>query len=402
MNCDRIFLTSWLSVVLSGWLTLAGIVQAEPLVPKGGGNYAAGSAILERWLAVQGFDRPGEKVFPRSQDIEIKTGTSGVPIRLLQVSDGATGYWLNVQLPDGTRYIEFPRNNNTSWLVSESFGIGENPISESARNLLYRDQRKLLQSNYSTWQRLPDVEHKGKKYQVVALRHQAGIELRFFDPETGVLMRIGPPFDAPNAESTAITWSNFKEIDSALEPMEVTVGSGEQQVVQKTLRLVNRVALRKNAFSLPPKLYQTWQLTQRVLERYIDACGGKSAWSRLQSRSMMTRSEVSPSGVKYETILTQKMPAWVLVETHVEGIGREWYGSDGKTAWASSELLGFRKLRQEEREMFLRSYSLANTVDSFDSQYPFRLFRGEKIINGRKAVAIALASFDCEGGNSFF
>lgn len=395
----------WLGLlVLLPWMTIRGEesllerVQSEQHSAR-----AEAMKLLERWWAATGMDRPEAEVYPREMVLELITGADDTKrTRIRAVLEPVKRYSVYQESPDGTKHLELRDSVGTVWILSETLGVGRrNAPSEIVHRLRRRLDREFLKKTYGDWRRHHDVEHNGRKYHTILLtRRGGGPDLWFFDATTGLLARVGPPFDYENSDAVAVRFEDYREIDGVMEPMEMSSSSGASRIVARTLSLRNRAPLAANAFQLPGPAARMWTLSEGVFQRYVEACGGPAALAQIVSRVTRSRNTSKASGVTYEVVLAQKLPDWFVMETIVPGVGTSWQGYNGE-GWATSELQGFRRLAGDELKAYIAAYDLHN-IDNVTRLYPFRRIVGEKTVGGRRTLALALAGELMMQGTYYF
>lgn len=381
---------------------MASAAEMAPAIRQPG--WEEGSAILQRWLKVQGLNRPAEVIFPRLTSHEVISGDAerGTRVSFVQAS-GRGEYRLVVELPNGQRYGEISDSETGGhWHMNEELGIGRlRGTSDLVQSLLRsRQDADFLRRFYQSWRRHPDETRDGILCQVVGLQPlQGGYEFWWFDPESGVLRTI----DSLSAERKLIgrvRFSDFRPTDGFIEPYLAVIGEGSQRITVKTLEVQNR-ALVPPGFFAPTKEERTrWQTSEDVLKKYVRACGGEAALAQIVTRVTKSRGENQTSGVKFAVTVSQKSPKFILSETDVEGLGRSWVGFDGETAWELSELKGFRVVQGAERELYQRNGQL--NTEHFPRLFPLRRIAARGELNGRPVVALELASLQARAGTHYF
>jgi hypothetical protein len=82
------------------------------------------------------------------------------------------------------------------------------------------------------------------------------------------------------------------------------------------------------------------------------------------------------------------------------GLGRTWHGFDGENGWELNELTGFRQMRGAEVELHRRNGQL--NTENFPALYPLRQTVGTEVLNGRKVIALNLATLHGRQGVHYF
>lgn len=91
-----------------------------------------------------------------------------------------------------------------------------------------------------------------------------------------------------------------------------------------------------------------------VLNQYVEATGGKAAYEKLKNRVSAGTIEVPAANIKGTIKLTQAAPNKAFLFFELGPAGETRRGTDGKTAWEISTLLGDRDLDGDEKATFIR------------------------------------------------
>jgi hypothetical protein len=111
--------------------------------------------------------------------------------------------------------------------------------------------------------------------------------------------------------------------------------------------------------------------------------------------------EVVSSGLKYEATLSQKSSGQILLAQNIPGIGQIYQGYDGRVGWASSELQGYRELKEPELLQLIYGSSLQVEAE-LQTVYPLRRLLGAREIDGHHTQAVALATAGAPAGTYYF
>lgn len=105
---------------------------------------------------------------------------------------------------------------------------------------------------------------------------------------------------------------------------------------------------------------QTAELTaEQILEKNIEATGGKAAYEAQKSQIVTGEIDLSTMGIKGKMITYSKGNK-ILVVTDIPNLASSKQGFDGKTAWQEDTMNGLRKLWGAERDTLIRSASNTN------------------------------------------
>lgn len=391
---------------MAGVLTLAvtglssfGAAPLQPAIREG--TWKEASAVLERWQKAQGLDRSPAEVFPRASAHEILSGDATSGIKLRFVNTATTYYRVIVEVPGAKPYAEISDGGLGYWFLSEALGIGALPRNSDLVETLRRSRydAAFVRKHFQAWQRLADETREEKRYHVVAMQqYRGGVEFWWFDAEMGVLVFIEAKGPTGKLIS-AVRFGDFRLTDGVVEPFLAVFRDGDSRTTIRTTEISNRVTVPSGFFGLTSQEMNRWRESEKIIANYVKACGGQAALGRIVTRVTKSTGENS-GGSKFEITISQKAPLSFLAETHVAGVGRSWQGFDGETGWELSELKGFRAMRGGEIELFRRNGQL--NVENFRLLYPLRQIIGVQMLNGRKVVAMELASLAGKAGAHYF
>lgn len=100
---------------------------------------------------------------------------------------------------------------------------------------------------------------------------------------------------------------------------------------------------------------------EQVLDKAIDASGGKATISKIKTAVLKATMEAPMQGLKGTVLTYVKAPNKIRVETDLDGIGKTIQGFDGKVAWAKDPIQGLRKLEGAEKAAMTRNSSFVST-----------------------------------------
>lgn len=100
---------------------------------------------------------------------------------------------------------------------------------------------------------------------------------------------------------------------------------------------------------------------EQVLDKAIEASGGKATISKIKTAVLKATMEAPMQGLKGSVVTYVKAPNKIRVETDIEGLGKTIQGFDGKVAWSSDPIQGLRKLEGAEKAAMARNSSIVST-----------------------------------------
>lgn len=93
---------------------------------------------------------------------------------------------------------------------------------------------------------------------------------------------------------------------------------------------------------------------QAVLDAYVEATGGKEAWSKIHNRQIVGFIEIPSSQGEYSFERHEQAPGSFYQAVIVMGWGRVERGSDGNVVWERRPDRGLQKIEGDRREQMLR------------------------------------------------
>lgn len=100
------------------------------------------------------------------------------------------------------------------------------------------------------------------------------------------------------------------------------------------------------AAELPP--------AQSILDRYVEATGGRAAYEKITSRSSTGKFEMPAMGLSGDLRLDQAAPDKFRITINLPGLGQIDSGTNGEIAWSTDMMTGPRLIEGEEREQLRR------------------------------------------------
>lgn len=127
--------------------------------------------------------------------------------------------------------------------------------------------------------------------------------------------------------------------------------------------LVGRAVLATVAVALSaaPSAAQQLPPARQILDRYVEAIGGKAVWANRQSQR--TVAEMSMSGIAIPMEIISARPNKMLMKMNMPGMGEMTSGFDGKVGWSVNPMQGPRLLEGAELAQTVRQADFESTVD---------------------------------------
>ncbi|HEV3048870.1 MAG TPA: hypothetical protein VGX50_01095, partial [Longimicrobium sp.] len=131
----------------------------------------------------------------------------------------------------------------------------------------------------------------------------------------------------------------------------------------------------------PPARAQQLPPARQIVDRHVQAIGGRPALARFQQRRIVSETTL-PNGATMTADAYQAAPNKTFVRTELPGVGTVLAGHDGAVAWSSDPARGARALGGDELGEALRQ---AEFWEYLDPAAAYRSLEtvGEKTVGGR-------------------
>ncbi|MGA9771749.1 MAG: hypothetical protein WBV94_22150 [Blastocatellia bacterium] len=133
----------------------------------------------------------------------------------------------------------------------------------------------------------------------------------------------------------------------------------------------------------------------QIMEKHLQAIGGKAAMEKLTSRTMKGRIEIPAMGISGTTEAYAKAPNKYGNKSSIDGIGDFMQGYDGKTAWEQNPMAGYRVLSGTELALVRREAEFYGDL-KFKELYPKAVVKGKQKVGDRDAYLVEATP--AEGG----
>jgi hypothetical protein len=125
----------------------------------------------------------------------------------------------------------------------------------------------------------------------------------------------------------------------------------------------------------------------QILDKYVQAIGGRQAVEKITSRVVKGTFEVSAMGLKGEIEVYAKAPNKTLRIQNISGVGEIREGYDGKIGWSQNPMMGLREKSGAELAATVRSSDIHATIKT-RQLYPKLEFKGKEKVGNRETYAI--------------
>lgn len=130
---------------------------------------------------------------------------------------------------------------------------------------------------------------------------------------------------------------------------------------------------------------------EQVLEKYIEATGGRAAYEKLHNRVSTGSFEMPAAGINASMNIVQAEPNKARVTMDIPGVGKVEQGSDGETVWEKSDIQGVRILEGPERDTMLRQLTFNGELN-WKTLYKSAETVGVEQVDGKPAYKVKLVA----------
>ena len=130
---------------------------------------------------------------------------------------------------------------------------------------------------------------------------------------------------------------------------------------------------------------------KEVLEKYIEATGGRAAYEKVKSRVSHTTLEAPTMGIKGKVTIYQVAPDKGYIESVIEGVGKVEQGTDGTIAWERSSMMGGRILQGAEKDALMRTLNINSELHP-ETYYKSIQTVGTQDVGGKPAYKVELTT----------
>lgn len=132
---------------------------------------------------------------------------------------------------------------------------------------------------------------------------------------------------------------------------------------------------------------------EKILDKTIEAQGGKAAFEKLNTRVASGTIEALGQGIKGSFTEYAAKPNNIRVVVEWQSLGKEEHGCDGELCWSNSEMMGPRVLTGKERAAFLRDATF-NAGLKWRELYEKVETVGKGSVEGRSCYKVKLTPAD--------
>ncbi|MDQ8205612.1 hypothetical protein [Pelagicoccus sp. SDUM812003] len=162
--------------------------------------------------------------------------------------------------------------------------------------------------------------------------------------------------------------------------------------MKTSLTLLARIALVIGPLSfLSPARAELPAEVTDVLDRYLEASGGRERISELESTRLVGTISIPAMGVSGKSTFIEVYPDKMYSKQELPGMGVMLQVCDGDTGWAQDPMQGYRPLSEAEIISMKQSDGLRDLAD-FGDKYDQGRIDGEVEVNGEPALKLVLSN----------
>lgn len=132
---------------------------------------------------------------------------------------------------------------------------------------------------------------------------------------------------------------------------------------------------------------------KEIIEKFIEACGGRAAYEKITNRVTSGTMEIPMQGLKGQMNMTQASPNKMLLKIDLGGFGSQTQGTDGETVWMSDTMQGARILEGDERKNVLQQATI-NAELKWEEIYKDVKAEAIEEVNGQPAYVVGMVGPD--------
>lgn len=145
---------------------------------------------------------------------------------------------------------------------------------------------------------------------------------------------------------------------------------------------------------------------QAILDKYIEATGGRAAYEKVKNRRVNGTVEIAAMNLKGTVLMEQAAPNKMKFTMDLPGMGKTEQGTDGTDVWTSNAMMGAAVAEGDDREQALRA-STFNRELRLMELYPTISVVAKEPVNGKDAFKVEMTPakgpketwyFDAESG----
>jgi outer membrane lipoprotein-sorting protein len=131
---------------------------------------------------------------------------------------------------------------------------------------------------------------------------------------------------------------------------------------------------------------------EEVLDRYIEATGGKEAYEKVKSRVVSGKMSIPAQGVSGDIQIFQKAPNFTYMTISIPQLGGKIErGFDGEVGWEKNPMTGTRIVEGEEKQQLIRESTINSEINWRDNYTKVENL-GTEQVDGKKTYKVKMTS----------
>lgn len=320
---------------------------------------ATAEQILDRYIAVTG----GEQAYValRNEAVKAEFTVNGSPsMEMTTYSEKSGKHFSVMNLPNGSHKQGV--YGDLAWEHSSASGARILTGSERASAMRAAAFLKsvLWKAKYAKVE-LAGTTQCGERacYQVVLTPSEGKPETRYFDVESGLLVRvIEPAFSDGQLRDIDVQISDYRDVKGIKAAFQMEMKVGEAEVKVKILSVEYNKPLTDAVFQPPSEVRTLAASAQRgtalpnakdLMDKHIAAIGGLEALGQLKGFRLTGTVTILGAGVSGKMVLYMGSAGESYQMMEFPGAGKVEVGNNGDVEWERTTLMGPRVRRTASR-----------------------------------------------------
>lgn len=150
-----------------------------------------------------------------------------------------------------------------------------------------------------------------------------------------------------------------------------------------------------------PKAPYDGPSAKEIIEKSIEACGGRAAYEKITNRVTIGAMEIPMQGLKGQMSMTQAAPNKMLMKFDMGGFGSQTQGTDGDIVWSVDTMQGARILEGDERKNLLQQ-AMLNAELKWEEIYTDAKAEAVEEVNGSPAYLVTMIGPDGQKISNYY
>lgn len=347
-------------------------------------------AVIERWIACSG----GRPRLEGLRSISAKLSVGEPEAHVSRVVGFVDGRFRYDQEADGENYVSAGYDGRQVWQANREVGLcmlPERCFSPKWWPVVLEALK--LEQTFPLRRLLPGATVNGSVCTVIGLRGKEGdSEQRWFFDRKGQLLRKVD-------DDVVQDYSDYRMVNGVNVPFVTSdLCQGEKKIYRcEQVEFDGRI---DDTLFLPTK-EQLAEITamEAIVRRSV--VGDHPAPPELKALRVRATSHYVRNGLTNHFTIHSNASGAILVESTCSGLGGTLRGSDGKTRWENSEILGYHRLKEGDEPSGIMAWWLAKEW-RLEESYQFRKRLPDETLGGRKMDVLRLTRANGVTGKFYF